>query len=110
MGKGKGVTRPVTYILAFQQYSSKVLNIQHYLIFREWMKREKGGTRRDKVSAVWLKSRVRIAFLLSSMEQNPPRIVPYMDTHFLDDGYAHSSRAGYQCQKSTADLTALPTL
>ena len=47
MGKGKGTTRPVTYILAFQQYSSgkKVLNIQHYLIFREWMKHEKGATR-----------------------------------------------------------------
>ena len=87
-----------------------MLNIQHYLILREWRKHEKGSTRRDKDSAAWLKSRVRIAFLLSSMERNPPRIVPYMDTHFLEDGYAHSSRAGYQCKKCTADVTTLPTL
>ena len=76
--------------------NDKLLSI-YYLIFREWMKHEKGGARKDNFLAVRLKSLVRIAFLLSSMERNPPRIVPYMDTHFLENGYALSSRAGYQC-------------
>ena len=60
------------------------------------MKHEKGGARKDNFLAVRLRSLVRIAFLLSSMERNPPRIVPYMDTHFLENGYAHRPRTSCQ--------------
>ena len=47
----------------------------------------------DRFSGISL---VRIAFLLSSTEQNPPRILPYMDSHVLENGYAHRPRTSCQ--------------
>ena len=45
---------PAAGVSFFIAEKKKMLNIQHYLILREWRKHEKGSTRRDKDSAAWL--------------------------------------------------------
>jgi hypothetical protein len=46
---------PAAGVSFFIAEKKKMLNIQHYLKLREWMKHEKGAAREDKFLAVWLK-------------------------------------------------------